>query len=275
MAMESLEKKYYEASCFWEEGVFDEANIERIDITIGMIPPEVKTLLDAGCGNGLFLNTLLEKKPDIEACGFDRSEEALKYVKAQKKVGDMLQMDFADESFNCVTCLEVIEHLPVPVYKQALSELARVSKKYLLISVPYNEDLSETFTQCPQCQSLFNANLHLRSYSQEIFKKLFLDYGYTCRNFVLAGKSTRYKFHNRYRKLFYPSQFRRWLSPLCPICGYEETASSSKHDTATSLKTNTVQAGISVFSILKSIPKALWPKEDKYYWIIGLFEKGN
>lgn len=271
--MESLEKKYYEASCFWEEGVFDEANIERIDITIGMIPTDAVTLLDAGCGNGLFLNTLLEKKPAIKACGFDRSEEALKYVKAEKKVGDMLQMEFDDKSFDCVSCLEVIEHLPVPVYSKALAELARVSKKYLLISVPYNEDLSETFTQCPQCQSVFNANLHLRSYTREIFSNLFVEYGYTCRNSVLAGKSTRYKFHTQYRKLFYPSQFRRWLSPLCPICGYEQTVKSTVGEKERPVNTNAVQAGIPGFSLLKGIPKAIWPKEDKYYWIIGLFER--
>ena len=37
--MDSFEKQYYEASRFWEEGVFDDVgNIEHINTTIALIP---------------------------------------------------------------------------------------------------------------------------------------------------------------------------------------------------------------------------------------------
>jgi SAM-dependent methyltransferase len=272
--MESLESKYYEASRFWEEGVFEDVgNIERISATMDMIPAEVESLLDAGCGNGLFLNALLEKRPAIKCHGFDRSEEALKYVKVEKSTGDIGSITFPDGSFNCVTSLEVIEHLPVTIFDQALSELSRVSNKYLLISVPYNEDLREAFTQCPSCLSNFNSNMHMRSFSTDKFVSLFNQYGFTSRKFVLAGKSTRYKYHSQYRKVFYPSQFRQWLSPLCPICGYEERIGDEISNNEAENLTSQKESAMTLGSMIRLIPKIFWPKEEKYYWIIGLFEK--
>jgi len=269
--MDNLEKRYYEASQFWSDGVLDDKeNKERIEVTIGIIPPDVQSLLDAGCGNGVFLNTLLKSRPAIQGRGFDRSEEALKYVNVPKSIGDVTDIQFGDQQFDCVSCLEVIEHIPLTTYKKALSELARVSKKYLLISVPYNEDLMDDSTQCPSCKSVFNANLHLRSYNERNFIHSFDEFGFECSKHVLAGPKRIYRFHKEYKKLFYPTQFKNWRSPLCPICGYQAENSPIR-----SMNTNTQPVHSSFKSVITGIPKMIWPKETKYYWIIGLFERKN
>lgn len=271
--MESLEKKYYEASRFWEEGAFnDSGNVERIKTTIDIIPSDVKTLVDGGCGNGLFLNALSEKKPWIQCSGFDRSEIALTYVKCEKTIGDVANIHFGDNSFDCVTCLEVIEHLPVDVFDTALKELARVADKYLVISVPYKEILEENYTKCPQCKSVFNADLHLRSFDEEKMNSLLIPYGFKCVKHLLLGRSVRFKGHYSFRKLIYPEQFKQWKSPLYPICGFEGTTAPLVQSQNV-IETSNRQPSKSSISFLTWLPKLFWPKEEKYYWILALYQK--
>jgi ubiquinone/menaquinone biosynthesis C-methylase UbiE len=270
-----FEKEYYEAEHFWEDAsLSDENNVMRIRETVRMIPASVQNIADIGCGNGLFIKQIHQDRPDLKTMGFDRSTVALRYVEGDKKEGSIEHLDFADGAYDCASCLEVIEHLPVGLYEQALSELARISNKYLVISVPYNEDLEMDANQCPNCKSIFNANLHLRSYDMPTFTALFEKYRYKCVEHKLLGKRVNYKFHLEYRKAFYPKQFRKWLAPICPICGYHEPANSTNRATA---PTNNAQPAPSilrkVFGLLTAIPKALWPKEERYYWIIGVFKK--
>jgi ubiquinone/menaquinone biosynthesis C-methylase UbiE len=45
-------------------------------------------------------------------------------------------MPFSDQSFEMVSCFEVLEHLPYQLFPIALNELYRVSKEYAAISLP-------------------------------------------------------------------------------------------------------------------------------------------
>jgi ubiquinone/menaquinone biosynthesis C-methylase UbiE len=246
----------------------DERNFKRIKSTADLIPACVNSLLDVGCGNGVFLNWLLNQNINIELTGTDRSATALKYVKTKKVESDIIQLPFDDSSFDCVTCLEVIEHLPVTVYKKALAELVRVSRKFIIISVPFEEILEHAHTQCPNCKTIFNSDLHFRSFSETVFKNLLNDYG--CKNVSLVklGEYSKFKGHRLYQKLFFPEQLLVWNSPICPLCGYAETDSKPR---ANNFGVHKISNGL--LSAIKSIPKTIWPKEKKNYWILGLFEK--
>lgn len=270
--MNSLEQQYYEVENFWEEeALSDPGNNERIQKTATLVPQAVRSFLDAGCGNGIFLKHLHQVRPDIKTLGVDRSEAALRHVPGEKFQSGIDQINLPDRSFECVGCMEVLEHLPIPIYEKSLSELARLSDKYLLISVPFDEDLALQMTTCPSCKTTFHSDLHFRSYSKENFQTLFQGYGFSLKEMRLLGASRTYKYHHLYRKLFFPSQFKRWLSPLCPLCGYE-----APRENAPSVE-STMQAKPSrgLLVSLKSIPKMIWPKETKYYWILGLFERQN
>ena len=184
--------------------VQDEANKRRIHLTTEFVPTDVKSLADIGCGNGVFLNYLSTMRSDVRSLGVDRSSAALKFVLTEKLEGNIENIPLPSSAFDCVTCLEVIEHLPEGVYQKGISELARLSKKYIILSVPYKEKLEESYTKCPACKSIFNYELHLRTFNEEVLKNIFLPYGFEQVKTITTGTDTQYWGHNFYRKIFYP-----------------------------------------------------------------------
>jgi SAM-dependent methyltransferase len=269
-----FEKEYYESDRFWEgDAIQDQNNINRIQETAGMIPSDAVSLVDIGCGNGVFVNYLQKEKPGLKLMAVDRSTTALKFVRTDKMEGDIADIHLDDRSFDCVSCLEVIEHLPIGIFKKALSELTRISKKYVIISVPYAEDLEKNHTQCPSCKSIFNADLHLRNFSDERMKHLLEENGFEMIGVKKAGEQRFYKGHARFAKSFYPNHFRTWNSPICPICGYKSGTPETVAQTETVPANRSAPARRSLVSYFTVIPKLFWPKETKYYWIIALYKR--
>lgn len=268
----TFEQDYYEAPEFWTEGMVSDAlNLERIAETISMIPTDVTSLLDVGCGNGVFPNKLKSSFPGLKIVATDRSKEALKYVLTEKFESDITEISTPTDSFDCVTCLQVLEHIPVPIYDTALSELARVSKKYIIISIPFNEVLQNSFTKCPQCLSEFNSDLHLRSYNSNDLENLFLPHGYKLiqyKNVVKWKKYLGIEIYSKLRSFFIQSQPRSFNSPICPICGFKNK----------SFKVASTKASESVVMVnrskIKSFIKSYWPLVDvPGYWGIALYSK--
>ncbi len=112
---------------------------------------DIKSVLDVGCGEGFILNKL--KKEDIGTSweGIDYSKDAIEIGKKlhpylDLKQGSIYDSKYKDNSFDLVICTEVLEHLEDP--QKALKEVLRISKKFVLLSVP-NEPLFllSNFTQ--------------------------------------------------------------------------------------------------------------------------------
>ncbi|VAX39727.1 hypothetical protein MNBD_PLANCTO02-1096 [hydrothermal vent metagenome] len=90
------------------------------------------SILDVGSGAGQILGHLLKGTNEkTQIIAFDLSHQMLKRARNRVKdsrpnyvVGDMTQMPFPDESFDCITCGWVIEHLPDP--RPGLIEFQRV-----------------------------------------------------------------------------------------------------------------------------------------------------
>ncbi len=260
-----FEKKYYEYGGFWDgDFLVDDRNTIRYNTTINLIPKNTKSLLDLGCGNGIFLNKLKEVNNIPKLVGVDRSNNALEYVKTEKYNKDITDTGFDDNSFDCVSALEIIEHLTYDNFENALKEITRISNKYVILSVPFNEKIENSKNQCPQCKSIFNHDLHLRSFSKEYFTSLLDKYGYKLKEFKLEGNQQKFLYHSLYVSLFYPNQKKlRWRSPICPVCGYRSEPIKKKKKEQQKNNVN----------FLKSWIKFLWPKRDEFYWIIGVFEK--
>lgn len=100
---------------------------------------KIESVLDVGCGEGFTLKKLREKKTGKKFTGVDSSKEAIEIGKKENpdlnlQIGDIYDLKFKDKSFDLVISTEVLEHLEDP--ERAIKELKRVSKKYLLLSVP-------------------------------------------------------------------------------------------------------------------------------------------
>ncbi len=102
-------------------------------------PLSPSSILDAGCGEGFSLNKIIENKIGKNVEGIEYSKEAIALGKnlfpnIKIKQGSIYNLPYKDNSFDLVVCTEVLEHLENP--NRAVSEIVRVSKKYLALSVP-------------------------------------------------------------------------------------------------------------------------------------------
>lgn len=102
---------------------------------------------DLGFGPGVLTQFILEEKPAWTACGVDISPECVRYAeklmklkgvdnRVQLTTGDVRNLPYADNTFDLVLAMEVLEHIPDPL--KGLLEAVRVLKSggYAIISIP-------------------------------------------------------------------------------------------------------------------------------------------
>lgn len=188
----------------------------RIKATIEMIPKDVVTVLDVGCGDGRVSAPLRGR---YRIVGVDYAYHSVKHLGACGMRASSANLPFRDRSFDVVLCCEVLEHLPKEVFQRTLDEMARVARKYILISVPYRENLRVLYTKCMKCSEAFHIWGHLRSFSKSDLRNLFSHFNEDSTQYF--GKSHPY-FN---RAVLYVNQVfgNRWAdfadSTMCPKCG--------------------------------------------------------
>lgn len=105
---------------------------------IGDLAPE--SFLDAGCGEGFVSSLLVERFPGLEVSAFDFNPSSVAHAQERNptvdcRIASIYETPWDDNTFDAVGCFEVMEHLYEPT--RALHELARVSRRYLVLSVPH------------------------------------------------------------------------------------------------------------------------------------------
>jgi 2-polyprenyl-3-methyl-5-hydroxy-6-metoxy-1,4-benzoquinol methylase len=126
----------------------EKEDLARVNIVLGFLKGIYpNTLLDIGSGRGVFLFPLLREFSYINVTSLDILEnrvELLKYIKdggvnnLDVYLDDICSVDFADNSFDVVTMLEVLEHIP-NVF-DAIKNACRIAKDFIVVTVPSKED---------------------------------------------------------------------------------------------------------------------------------------
>lgn len=143
---------------------------DRFRQTLAYIPEDTKSLLDAGCDRGHWLNYATARRQLELHLGVDISEgriaEAQRhYPHLHFQAGILEQLNIPAGSFEVVTCLEVLEH--IPEWEAVLQKLLSIAARRVVVTVPYREKRLETI--CVHCGRLTPLYGHLRSYDEASF----------------------------------------------------------------------------------------------------------
>ena len=165
----SRHNSYYEISELWgrENINLSQAHVLKIIGSLLDSIPKKNMILDAGCGDGLISTSLKKIRPDLNIVGIDSSYNAISHLPQKGLLGictDISTLPFPDDLFSITWCMDVFEHLPPRVLKNALSELKRVTNKYLLIVTPLTESDSIVVC-CPNCVTIFNPYHHVNCFN--------------------------------------------------------------------------------------------------------------
>lgn len=273
--MDDLTQRYYEQSVWWSNDLSQHpAAKRRAEETIAVIPPDTHTILDVGCGGGIFINSLLSTYPDRfdRITALDCSEDALTHVKTEKFKGNVAKLPFEDESFDLVTCMEVLEHLDQEDYEKGVSELQRVSRKYIILTVPNNQDLVALLVMCPKCYCCFNPSFHVRSFDKNTLRKLFNKFRLTeCKEIGHTRVVTSYGHLLRSLWLCYKLFYKNTPPPniaICPQCGYQNLGGFER------IKDNgNVASSSKMLALLKVLVGIFTHKRKKNSHLLALYAK--
>ncbi len=95
-----------------------------------IITKNPENILEIGIGFGSFISDYLKKR-NYNIITMDIDEKL-----NPDKIGSVLNIPFSSKSFDIVTCFEVLEHLPFYEFTKALLEFRRVSRYYVILSLP-------------------------------------------------------------------------------------------------------------------------------------------
>jgi ubiquinone/menaquinone biosynthesis C-methylase UbiE len=154
--------------------------LREIDASVRIARPT--SILDVGCGEGV-VSARIAEVADAPTIGVDLGTGDLQAEWRRREGGSLsfrpgsaYDLPFEDGSFDLVCALEVLEHLERP--REALAQLARVSRRSVLVSVP-REPLWRVshLLALQDLRSLGNTPGHVNHWSSRDFERLVSPYG--------------------------------------------------------------------------------------------------
>lgn len=97
---------------------------------------EVKSVIDAGCGDGIKTFLLAEIFNNAKVKGIDFTSASIKHAsnlyKRENLSFEVMDVSSINEVVDCITCLEVLEH--VDDWNDVLDKFIKCSPKYIIVS---------------------------------------------------------------------------------------------------------------------------------------------
>jgi SAM-dependent methyltransferase len=142
-----------------------------LDQVLSLVPHDVRSVLDLGCGDGTVLKEL--RRRGLATCGVDVSPEALERVEGPSLRADVVELDL-DQKWDLVLATEFLEHLDESGLRRVVGKMKSWARKYILLSVPNQEQLQIGRCRCVVCGRLFHVNSHHLVFSFRRLQSLFL-----------------------------------------------------------------------------------------------------
>lgn len=149
-------------------------DLPRVQVVLGFLrgivaAGQCQSLLDVGSGRGVFLFPLLRDFPGMDVTSLDILPHRVELLQCLHDGGisnlhpqqaDICTWDAPDKSFDVLTMLEVMEHIPDT--ESVVRNAIRLARNYIVVSVPSKPDDN------PE---------HIHLFSNEDLQRLFLENG--------------------------------------------------------------------------------------------------
>lgn len=247
-------------AALWEKYGQTPDYLERIARVAELLPPDATDILDAGCGRGEVADSIAAQRAATRVIGADPSMDALQHPRIARSCAALPDLPFGDGCFDVVMCLQVLEHLDDAAFGRACRELLRVSRRYILIGVPFRENLLTKQARCAECGLLSHADGHVRSFDMTDARTLLPDA--VLERTVLAGVRQRRqpRLAARLARLsghYVPDNF------MCPRCGGRRAAGATTVRRALGAATAPLRQALLLTQ--RPIP----------YWLLALYRKSD
>lgn len=149
-------------------------DLPRVQVVLGFLrgivaAGQCQSLLDVGSGRGVFLFPLLRDFPGMDVTSLDILPHRVELLQCLHDGGisnlhpqqaDICTWDAPDKSFDVLTMLEVMEHIPDT--ESVVRNAIRLARNYIVVSVPSKPD---------------DNSEHIHLFSNEDLQRLFLENG--------------------------------------------------------------------------------------------------
>jgi len=210
---------WYERPELWGETRHNSQREQnRIAETVSALPSTVKTVADVGAGDCAVANSLAAFRGDLKVVAVDISSTALTHARVPAVRGSIETLPLRTACVDVVLACEVLEHLPEPIWRNSLAEIQRVAARYILVTVPNEEDLESGMVYCPRCGHRFHKFLHVRSFSPMSLRELFPHFALVSVTEVGPRVLRARRWARAVRRVF-PRLFRTMADgSFCPRC---------------------------------------------------------
>jgi hypothetical protein len=166
-------------SASWRNTEIEKARVANL---MAMLPTGVGTAVDIGARDGFISSQLADRGVAVTALDLEKPQ--IDDVRINCVKGDATALEFEAGHFDLVFCAEVLEHIPSALLEKACAELARVSRRHLLIGVPYQQDLRLDRSTCSSCGKTNPPWGHVNSFDEARLGALFPSCRVAKRSFV-------------------------------------------------------------------------------------------
>jgi len=136
---------------------------------IEFLPKGLKSVLEIGARDGYYSRLLTKYFESVTALDLECPKFKIDKVVALK--GNATCLKFEDNAFDCVFCTEVLEH--ISEVEKACHEISRVANHYVIIGVPYKQDIRVGRSTCLSCGQINPPWGHVNSFDEVRLRNLF------------------------------------------------------------------------------------------------------